>query len=837
MAGAGAHGLPEIARGLAAMPAGRLLAAFAATLLAYAVLPGYDALALAYARHPLPARRTAFASLIAYALSQSVGFSALTGASVRYRFWSAWGLSPAEIARGVAFTTVTFWLGVLAVGGGVFAFAPDPSAVMGGVLPAAAARPLGAALLALVAAYLTWNLRLGRALTVRAPGGRAWTLEAPGPALAAAQVALSAADWSLAGLVLYLLLPPGARGALPFPYFLGAFLLAQVAGLVSHVPGGLGVFETVMLVLLRPAAAAPALLASLLAYRAMYYLLPFAAAVVTLAGHEIATRAAALARVARAAARAASLVPGAVPYALSLTTFAAGVLLLASGATPAEHERLLWLGRALPLGVIEASHFAGSVAGTVLVLLALGLRRRLDAAYHLAVAALGVGITASLLKGFDYEEAAVLAAVLAALLPARRHFYRRAALTGEPFTPGWLAAVLLALGGALCLGLVSYGHVAYSSDLWWHFALRADAPRFLRATVGSGGVAVAFALSRLLRPAPARPPRPGAGELARARCVIGAAVDAAANLALLGDKALLFDDAGRGFVMYGVAGRSWVAMGDPVGPPGAQAELAWRFRAEADRSGGWPVFYQVSAASLPLYIDLGLTLSKLGEEARVPLAGFSLDGAERRALRRAVRDVERAGATFEVVPAARVPALLPELRRVSDDWLAAKRTREKGFSLGRFDEAYLARFPAAVVRVRGRVVAFANVLAGGTGEELSVDLMRHAADAPRSVMDYLFAELMLWGSREGYAWFNLGMAPLAGFDSRALAPLWSRVGALLYRHGEHFYGFRGLRQYKEKFHPVWAPKYLASPGGLALPRILANVASLVSGGLVGVVRK
>src|SRR5215208_5844789 len=158
-AGAGAHGLPGIARGLAAMPAGRLLAAFAATLLAYAVLPGYDALALAYARHPLPARLTA------YALSQSVGFSALTGASVRYRFWSAWGLSPAEIARGVAFTTVTFWLGVLAVGGGVFAFAPDPSAVMGGVLPAAAARPLGAALLALVAAYLTWNLRLGRALT------------------------------------------------------------------------------------------------------------------------------------------------------------------------------------------------------------------------------------------------------------------------------------------------------------------------------------------------------------------------------------------------------------------------------------------------------------------------------------------------------------------------------------------------------------------------------------------------------------------------------------------------------------------------------------------------
>ncbi len=84
-------------------------------------------------------------------------------------------------------------------------------------------------------------------------------------------------------------------------------------------------------------------------------------------------------------------------------------------------------------------------------------------------------------------------------------------------------------------------------------------------------------------------------------------------------------------------------------------------------------------------------------------------------------------------------------------------------------------------------------------------------------MDYLFVELMLWGRAQSYEWFNLGMAPLSGLDVGPLAPLWNRLGTLVFRHGEHFYNFQGLRQYKEKFHPQWEPKYLASPGGLRLP--------------------
>ena len=211
-------------------------------------------------------------------------------------------------------------------------------------------------------------------------------------------------------------------------------------------------------------------------------------------------------------------------------------------------------------------------------------------------------------------------------------------------------------------------------------------------------------------------------------------------------------------------------------------------------------------------------------------------------MRRAVNAVERNGVRFEVVDPACVPALLPALRRVSDEWLATKRAREKGFSLGYFDEAYLAHFPVAVAWRRDdgggeRPVAFANVWRGADRRELSVDLMRYAADAPDGVMDYLFARLMLWGRAEGFAEFDLGMAPLSGFETRAVAPLWSRAGAAVFRHGEHFYNFRGLRRYKEKYDPVWVPKYLASPGGLVLPRVLANVTTLIAGGLRGVVAR
>lgn len=213
--------------------------------------------------------------------------------------------------------------------------------------------------------------------------------------------------------------------------------------------------------------------------------------------------------------------------------------------------------------------------------------------------------------------------------------------------------------------------------------------------------------------------------------------------------------------------------------------------------------------NLSLYIDLGLTLLKLGEEARVRLETFSLKGETGKKFRHTLNRIEKTGCTFTIVTSKHVIPLISELRMVSDAWLAEKHTREKGFSLGFFKPDYIQRFPIGIVRQEGKIIAFANLWLSAEKEELSPDLMRYLPDAPSGVMEYLFIQLLLWGQQEGYRWFNLGMSPFSGFEHRALAPLWNRLGAFIFRHGEHFYNFQGLRQYKEKFEPEWEPKAIS----------------------------
>ena len=177
------------------------------------------------------------------------------------------------------------------------------------------------------------------------------------------------------------------------------------------------------------------------------------------------------------------------------------------------------------------------------------------------------------------------------------------------------------------------------------------------------------------------------------------------------------------------------------------------------------------------------------------------------------------------------------MRSVSAAWLAEKSTREKGFSIGTFQVDYLNQFRTAIVRRGGTMVAFANIWIGAEQKEISVDLMRFSPGASYGVMDFLLTELMLWGKNKNFQWFNLGMAPFTGIENREISSPWNRMAAFIARHGEHFYNFQGLRQYKEKFIPVWTPKYLAIPGGLALPRVIANVTTLISGGIKGTIGK
>lgn len=816
----------EIIEQFRQIPSSQLLIAFALTILNYLVLPGYDALALKYIERPLDPRKTLFAAFISYAFSQNLGFALLTSGSVRYRLYSIWGLSAVEITQIVAFCGISFWFGVFSLGAMVLLL--EPIAVPDTLhLPLHSGFVIGLLLLGIVSVYLFFALRRKEALKIGS-----WTISVPPPWISLSQIAVSSFDWALAGAVAYVLLPAGS--GISYMEFLGVFLIAQIAGLISHVPGGLGVFESIVVVLLSDRIPASAAIGSILAYRVIYYLIPLAVAAVLLGVHEVSQRREGLQRLRRWVGE---WTPELIPNILAFTTFVGGAVLLFSGATPAVKGRISWLQDFLPLPVMEISHFLGSFVGILLLLLARGLQRRFDAAYHLTIILLATGIAVSLLKGFDYEEAILLTVMLVALLPCREYFYRRSSLMREVFTPAWISAIVIVLICSIWLVFFSYKHVEYSHDLWWQFAISEDAPRSMRATVAAIGVALIFAARRLLQSAPPEPSTPTPGEIEKVQAIVSTSNRTSSNLALVGDKRLLFSENGSACIMYGIQGQSWISMGDPIGPKEEWRELIWQYRSLCDRHDGWSVFYEVRRENLHLYLDQGFTLLKLGEEARVPLETFSLDGASRKVFRHTINKMEKEAFPFEVIPRENVPSLLPELKMVSDDWLRHKSTREKGFSLGFFDEAYLTHFPIGVVRKNGKILAFVNIWSSAQKEELSVDLMRYVEEAPNGVMDYLFLKMMLWGKEQGYRWFDLGMAPFSGFEKNELAPIWVRLGSFLFRYGEHFYNFQGLRQYKEKYDPVWESSYLACPGGLVLPRILTNLATLISGGVKGVIAK
>jgi phosphatidylglycerol lysyltransferase len=242
------------------------------------------------------------------------------------------------------------------------------------------------------------------------------------------------------------------------------------------------------------------------------------------------------------------------------------------------------------------------------------------------------------------------------------------------------------------------------------------------------------------------------------------------------------------------------------------------------------VFYEVSEKYIPYYLDIGLTFIKIGEEGKVPLSSFTLEGSASKDFRYSVKRMEKEGFYFEVMPPEDIVSHAAELKSISDAWLETKSTKEKKFSLGYFDIGYLANFPLAIVRKEGTIAAFSNVLIGADQEEITIDLMRYDPEISNASMEYLFVKLMLWGKDNGYKYFSLGMSPLSGLENRTLAPMWNKIGSAIFTHGEYFYNFKGLRVYKEKFDPVWEPRYIAMPKGLRQMFVLKDVALLISGG-------
>lgn len=816
--------LKAVLASLQATPWQVYLPAILATMVGYLALIGYDWSALHYIGRRLPFPYVALGGFLGYAFGNTIGLSALSGGAVRYRIYAALGLDGYDVAAIASFAAVAYGVGATIVG--LSALAVHPSALEGlWSVPAATVRAGAIIAVAGIVLLLAGLALRGKSISV----GR-FSLRAPTFGEMLRQMAFSLTDICMATLVLYLLLP---SGSLPFANLLAVFAIATMVGVASHVPGGVGVFESVVIAALPASVPLSDAVTALLLFRLIYFLLPFIVALALLSAIEVWTA------TGRKTPTMTHLMPAldagrsVIPIATGVLVLSSGLFMMFAGLLPNPQLTVTELETILPLAMIEGGAMVSSIIGSLLVVLALALFRRSRAAFWLVLMLLIAGVAIAILRQHDIERVMLLAAMTVILLPCRREFYRAARITQGLWSTQWIAFIL-AVAGIIWLTFYAVHESApFATLTWWQFTFDGDAAQAQRAILAISVVLGSALLFSALRARRVAMVDPDPESLARAWGILDQFGQGGDMLAVTGDKMLMFAPNGDAVLSYGVKGASWVALGAPVGTKTGREDLAWEFHDAARAAGARPVFYEAPPDFTDQAIEMGLALHKMGEEAVVMLARFSLEGPERKKLRASHARALRDGLTLELLFPRHSDAILAEASAVSDDWLTALGAKEKTFSVGRFDRDYLQRFPLVVVRHDGRMVAFANLLTAEGRKSAAIDLMRYGSDAPSGTMEFLFTELMLRLAHLGYAEFSLGMAPFAGLSARRGADLWSKSGVLVYRYGDRFYNFDGLRRFKDKFDPEWRPRYFCCRSILPPVALLADVARLIRGNAHG----
>lgn len=622
------------------------------------------------------------------------------------------------------------------------------------------------------------------------------------------------------------------------PVGIGVLVAGYAMGLlfwiVSITPQGIGVVEGIM-ALVYTSLGVPAAQAAViaLAYRGFAFWLPL------LVGFLL------LRRVKTFAGAAHTQTDAFGVRAVALVTAIAGIVNVLSAIVPPLRDRLAVLRGILPLVVRQGARLTSVLSGFGLLLLAGNLWRRKRAAWLLALGVLGISIVSDLLRGLDYEEAVLQGALLIWLLLLRRRFRAR---SDPPSVRQGLGVLAASLFFTVCYGTLGFylldRHFQVSFGLGT--ALRQTVVMFtqfrnpgLEPVTGFGRyfadsiyvVAVGtmgYALPMLFRPVLVRG-RTVEGERARIASTVEAyGRSSLARFTLFDDKSYYWSPGGS-LIAYVTEGRIAVTLGDPIGPVEDAAAAIGGFKAYCAGNDWTPAFYQTLPDYLDSYRAAGLQMVCIGHEAIVDLGTFTLAGGANKSLRSAINRLTKEGHRAEVHEPPLSDDLLHELRGVSDEWLEGHGT-EKHFSLGWFDEAYLRSGPVVVVyEPGGRISAFANILPEYQLNESSIDLMRHRRDAESGTMDFLFVSLFEWARKRGYATFNLGLSSLAGVGEHADDPLVERALHYVYEHLNQFYSFKGLHQFKEKFHPDWSPRYLIYSSLASLPGVVIALVRADSG--------
>jgi phosphatidylglycerol lysyltransferase len=530
----------------------------------------------------------------------------------------------------------------------------------------------------------------------------------------------------------------------------------------------------------------------------------------------------------------------------ALLTWLMGAVNLLSAVQPAMMNRLALIRDAIPLEVRVGSRLTTALAGFALFLLAGGLWRRKRTAWLLTGLLLIVSVAAHLLKGLDVDEAGLAVGLVLLLVLLRKSFY---ADSDPPSLRQGMIVLFSAFGFTLAYGVTgfilaslrSHNPVAFVDALHHTlvmlFTFYDPGPQpvvgfghyFAASIYVVGTATLGFALFMLIRPVLMRHPATPDERNRAAEIVATQGRTTTARLALFEDKRYYFTPGGS-VIAYAVRGRGALALGDPIGPPEDTAAAIASFRTLCARNDWQPSFLYIPEESRELYQVAGFATLCIGNEAIIPLASFTLEGSQNKALRNAYNKLVRLGYTTRLYHPPLDESLLRELRPISDAWLSNLHGGEKYFFIGWFDDDYIGNSPVMVVRTpKGQIVAFSNLISAYQKREITIDLMRHQHGMENGSMEFLFVSLLQWAKEQGYDTFSLGATTIFGKDRQPGDPRITRALYLIAAMVNRFYRFKGLHAFKEKFHPRWEARYLAYPGTATLPLILTTLIRVHSG--------
>lgn len=523
---------------------------------------------------------------------------------------------------------------------------------------------------------------------------------------------------------------------------------------------------------------------------------------------------------------------------------------------------LAWMEQWLPLGLVEESRLLLLVSGITLLALARGLSRRKHMAWWLAVAMLTATAVLHLTRAFDWHHTLAAAVLLIPLIRWRKDFIARSDASSLRLAFG--AAALLAAGlflyGTFSLRQYSergqFGEAlswkqcaegSIEALIWQKSEYDRDGSRevrnFLRILRGGSLLSGLFVLGMMLRPVLQRRfPETTPEEVERVRGIIAAhGIDPMDTFALLDDKRYFFHD--HGVVAYALWRNFAVALADPIGAPAERAKIIRGFQRFCRKQDWTPLFYCLHAEHRTLYEAAGLITFKVGEDARISLENFTLDGGKFQNLRTAGNRARKENMKFAWYDSASGidHGLEAQMKLVSDQWLAAKHGGEMTFDLGAFNMEEIRRDGAGVVlNEEGRVEAFATWRPYSNNTGRSLDLMRGSIEARNGgLMDFLILECMARFREQGVTEVSLGNAPLANvtLDESAAPNRQEKATRYLFENFDKYYGYKSLFRFKRKYHPDWQGRFLAYPPGTPLPMIGLAVAGVhLPGGLRAILR-